>query len=146
MIVSDLLNTKGTEVISIAENALLATAVGIMSASRIGALVVEDNRGALIGLVSEREVVAAMSRWGTSAGARRVTEVMVSPPATVAASDTVDHVMAVMTNRRARHVPVLRDGRVAGILSIGDVLKSRLDEKTLENAVLRDMARWPHAA
>jgi len=146
MIVSDLLNTKGNNVISIAEDALLATAVGIMSTSRIGALVVENNQGELIGLLSEREVIIAMSRWGGSAGARRVTEIMVSQPVTVADSDTVDHVMAVMTHQRTRHVPVLRDGRVAGILSIGDVLKSRLDEKTLENAVLRDMARWSHAA
>ncbi|MCC5611612.1 CBS domain-containing protein [Nostoc sp. CHAB 5834] len=146
MIVADLLNTKGTEVISISEDALVATAVGIMAASRIGALVVEDSEGALIGLFSERELIIAVSHWGGGAGARRVADAMVRLPATVEASDTVDRVMALMTHRRTRHVPVVQDGRVSGILSIGDVLKSRLDEKTLENAVLRDMAKWNQGA
>lgn len=115
MIVADLLNAKGTEVVSISEDAMLATAIGVMAASRIGALIVEDGEGDLVGLLSEREVITAMSRWGGSAGSRRVADAMVRQPATVQASDTVVHVMAAMTLQRTRHVPVFQDGRVSGI-------------------------------
>ncbi len=146
MIVADLLKAKGTEVTSISEDALIATAVGIMATSRIGALVVEDGKGALVGLLSEREVILAMARWGGSAGARPIADAMNRHPATVEGSEAVDRVMALMTHQRTRHVPVTQNGQVAGILSIGDVLKSRLDEKTLENGVLREMARWPQVA
>ncbi len=114
MIVADLLNTKGTEVIPIAEDALVATAVGITSTSRIGALVVENNDGVLIGLLSEREVIVAIARWGGGAGGRRVGDAMVSQPVTVDASETVERVMAVMTHHRTRHVPILQDRRDRG--------------------------------
>lgn len=142
MIVAELLKDKGSNVISISEEAFIATAVGMMTISHIGALVVVNSEGTFVGLLSEREVIAAMARWGGGAGGRHVVDAMVCQPATVNASDTVDSVMAVMTHQRTRHVLVVEDGRVSGILSIGDVLKSRLNEKTLENAVLRDMARW----
>lgn len=145
MRVSDILAHKGDGVRTIARGAPLATAVGLMAAAQIGALVVDNGDGRVEGMLSERDVVLAVARWGTQAASRTVGEAMVADPMTADANDPVLAVMADMTHRRARHVPVVRDGRLAGILSIGDVLKSRLDEKTQENLVLQDMARWSRA-
>ena len=146
MIVSDILKAKGDGVVTIVDSAPLATAIGIMSASMIGALVVEDAAGTLVGLLSERDVIVASARWAGGTGARLVCDAMTAHPLLVAPADPVRQVMTRMTERRARHAPVLTNGRLVGILSIGDILKSRLEEKTQETLVLRDIARWPRAA
>lgn len=146
MIVADILKAKGDQVVTISETAPLATAIGIMSASMIGALVIEDAAGRLVGLLGERDAIVAVARFGGGAGARPVRDVMRAAPLTVAPSDPVMRVMARMTEQRARHAPVVAAGRLVGILSIGDILKSRLEEKTQEALVLQDIARWPRAA
>ena len=146
MRVQDILAHKGDRVVAVSEAAGLAQALRMMSEARIGALVVEDARGALTGVLSEREVVAALARRGAAALGRPVREAMVAAPATVGPQDAVTHAMAVMTERRARHLPVVSGGRVVGLLSTGDVVKSRLSEKTDEARVLQDLARWRRAA
>lgn len=146
MLVADVLKIKGGEVCSIAATASLGTAAAMMASSKIGALVVEGSDGELVGLISEREVTAAIARWATAASTHAVSDVMMHNPVTSVPEDGVLHVMALMTERRSRHIPVIVDGAVVGILSIGDILKSRLEEKTYENQVLQDIARWPHAA
>lgn len=146
MLVSDVLKNKSADVHQIIESATIAAAAGLMASSRVGALVVEGPSGALRGLVSEREITAAVARWGGEAHRHSVGEVMVCQPLVARPDDTLADVTAVMTHHRTRHLPVMREGALVGILSIGDVLASRLDEKIHENLVLRDIARWRQVA
>lgn len=146
MIVAQLLGGKPAEVISIAPVASIAAAAALMSGAGVGALVVEGADGAPGGLVSEREVTLAVARWGGDLGNRPVRSIMADGMTTVAPNTPVTEAMRLMTERRSRHLPVVEGGRLVGIISIGDVLKSRLEEKTAENAVLMDIARWPRAA
>jgi len=146
MLVSDVLRNKSADIHQIIETATLSAAAGLMASSRVGALVVEGPTGALSGLISEREITAAMVRWGGEAHRHTVREVMVGQPLVARPEDTLMDITAVMTHHRARHVPVISEGVLVGILSIGDVLASRLDEKIHENLVLQDIARWRHAA
>ncbi|MCY1167252.1 CBS domain-containing protein [Sphingomonas echinoides] len=146
MLVNDVLQNKSADVHQIIETATISSAAGLMASSRVGALVVEGPSGALSGLISEREITAAVVRWGGEAHRHTVREVMVSQPLVARPDDKLVDVTAIMTHHRARHMPVVLDGAVVGILSIGDVLKSRLDEKIHENLVLQDIARWRHAA
>ncbi|TXI84057.1 MAG: CBS domain-containing protein [Cupriavidus sp.] len=142
MLVRDVLKNKDGEIRLIVETAALSAAAALMAASQIGALIVEDADGALSGLISEREITAAVARWGSDAHRHMVREMMVRAPLIAHPEDTLMEVTAMMTHHRARHVPILSEGKLVGILSIGDVLKSRLDEKIQENLVLQDIARW----
>jgi CBS domain-containing protein len=137
MSVESILKRKGTDVATIAPEASVKRAADWMRAKNIGALVV--TRGdAILGLVSEREIVHAFSRYGEAAVSLLVSEIMRHGAITVLPTETVAHVMSLMTRHRVRHMPVLRDGKLAGIISIGDVVKHRLDDLELENNVLRD--------
>ena len=146
MRVSDILKDKGDRVITVRETMPLSAAVRILHDERIGALVIDDNAGGLLGVVSEREVVSALAQLGAVALHRPLREIMINRALSVAPADPVLHAMRVMTEQRARHLPVVEAGKVVGLLSLGDVVKSRLAEKQQENLVLQDMARWPHAA
>ncbi|OQW70934.1 MAG: hypothetical protein BVN33_17040 [Proteobacteria bacterium ST_bin13] len=146
MLVIDVLKNKDGDVRLIIETATIAAAAALMVSSRVGALVVEDSNGSLSGLISEREITAAFARWGGDAHRHMVHEVMVRRPLVAHPDDALMHVTALMTHHRARHVPILGEGELVGILSIGDVLKSRLDEKIQENLVLQDIARLRSAA
>jgi len=145
MLVSHILADKGDLVMTILDSAPLATAAKTLADEHIGVLVVVETTGRLAGVVSEREIVLAVARYGAGALVRRVRDVMVDA-LTVRPEDSVRQAMVVMTERRARHLPVVSDGRVVGLLSIGDVIKSRLSEKEAENQVLQDIARWSRAA
>jgi CBS domain-containing protein len=93
---------------------------------------------AVLGLISEREIVHAFSHYGETAALMLVKEIMRHGVITVSPEDNVDRVMKLMTRHRVRHMPALRDGKLAGIISIGDVVKYRLDDLELETNVLRD--------
>lgn len=146
MRVSDILKQKGDRVVAVSHASSLQAALKMMAEARIGALVVNDAQGGLAGVLSEREVVTALALWGAPALQHTAGEVMTDDAVTIGPADPVLQAMALMTERRARHLPVMENGRVVGLLSIGDVVKSRLSEKVQENAVLQDIARWPHAA
>ena len=137
MSVQDILRKKGTDVATITPDVSLKRAADWLRAKNIGALVV--TRGdAVLGLVSEREIVDAMSRYGENATSMPVSEIMRHGVITVSPAETVSHVMKLMTRHRARHMPVVHDGKLAGIISIGDVVHHRLDDLELETHVLRD--------
>ena len=146
MLVRDVLKSKSSDVHQIIMTATLSAAAGLMSSSGIGALVVEDPAGKMNGLISERELTAAVARWGSDAPHRKVQDIMVKEPLSVHPTDTLNVVTTAMTHLRARHALVIDEGKLVGILSIGDVLKFRLDEKIQENLVLQDIARWRTAA
>jgi CBS domain-containing protein len=137
MTVETILMHKGTEVSTIEPEASLRRAAHWLCVKKIGALVVTRGK-AVLGLISEREIVHALSRNGEAAGSIPVKEVMNSRVITVSPEESISRVMKLMTQHRVRHMPVLRDGELAGIISIGDVVKSRLDDLELESNALRD--------
>ena len=137
MSVESILSKKGTEVATIAPDVSVKRAADWLRSKNIGALVVtRDN--AILGLVSEREIVHAISRHGETATSMPVSEIMRHGVITASPAETVSQVMNRMTRHRARHMPVVRDGKLAGIISIGDVVHHRLDDLELETHVLRD--------
>ena|SRR6476620_10373382 len=138
MTIESILKRKGTDVTTIAPDASVKRAADWLRAKNIGALVV-TSENAIIGLVSEREIVHAFSRHGETAGSMLVKEIMQHGVTTVSPDESVNRVMNLMTHHRVRHMPVLRDGKLVGIISIGDVVKHRLQDLELETNVLRDV-------
>ncbi|HEX9360926.1 MAG TPA: CBS domain-containing protein [Bradyrhizobium sp.] len=137
MTIESILRRKGTNVATIAPEASIKRAADWLSAKNIGALVVTSDN-AILGLISEREIVHAFSRYGEAAGSMHVKEIMQYGVTAVSPDDSVNRVMNLMTHHRVRHMPVLRGGKLAGIVSIGDVVKHRLEDLELETNVLRD--------
>ena len=137
MSVESILRQKGTDVITITAEASIKRAADWLRVKNIGSLVVMRGE-AVLGLISEREIVHAFSRYGETAAAMLVTEIMRHGVITVSPDESVNRVMNLMTRHRVRHMPVLRDGKLAGIISIGDVVRHRLDDLELETNVLRD--------
>ncbi len=137
MNVESILKQKGTDVATIAPEANIKRAADWLHAKNIGALVVTRGR-AILGVISEREIVHAFSQYGEHVASMRVQEIMRHGLITVDPEDDLSRVMKLMTRHRVRHMPVLRNGELAGIISIGDVVKRRLDDLELETNVLRD--------
>jgi CBS domain-containing protein len=137
MTIESILLRKGTEVATIAPEATVKRAADWLRAKNIGALVVMSEN-AILGLISEREIVHALSRHGETAGSMLVKEIMQYGASTVSPDESVNRVMNLMTHHRVRHMLVLRGGKLAGIVSIGDIVKHRLEDLELEANVLRD--------
>ena len=138
MTIESILRQKGNDVTTIAPEASVKRAADWLSAKNIGTLVVMSEN-AILGLISEREIVHAFSRYGEAAGSMAVKEVMQYGVTTVSPDESVNRVMSLMTRHRVRHMPVLRGGKLVGIVSIGDVVKHRLEDLELETNVLRDV-------
>jgi CBS domain-containing protein len=140
MKVREILDAKGRGVVTVRPEASVSTVVHRLVLERIGALVVSEDGRHIAGVVTESDIVRALAADGAAAVAsgRRVAELMTRNVATCTPEDTVKRVMAEMTRRRVRHLPVVEGGGLAGIVSIGDVVKSRLGEVELEADVLRD--------
>ena len=130
--ISVILDRKGRDVVTIRPDAMLLAAADTLNQHNIGALVVSTDGSTVEGMVSERDVVNELARRGTGAVKRTVAEVMSTDVTTCMPDATVNELMATMTERRIRHVPIVEDGRLAGIVSIGDVVKMRLDELEVE--------------
>src|ERR1700753_4237351 len=139
MNIENILRQKGTEGTTIGQESSIKRAADWLRAKNIGALVV-TSENAILGLISEREIVHAFSRYGETAGSMPVKEVMQYGVTTVSRDESVNRVMKLMTHHRVRHMPVLRGGKLAGIISIGDVVKHRLEDLELETNVLRDVS------
>ncbi len=130
MRISDVLRSKGATVATITPETSVAGLLTELTMHNIGAMVVVSPEG-LLGIVSERDVVRKLHEVGADLLARPVSEIMTALVATCTPDDTVDSLSALMTCNRVRHIPVVVDGRLAGIVSIGDVVKTRMEE--LEN-------------
>ena len=137
MSIENILRRKGPDVTTIGPEANIKSAAGWLRAKNIGALVVTSGN-AILGLISEREIVHAISRYGEIATSMPVSEIMQHGAITVSPAETVSRVMNLMTRHHVRHMPVIHDGKLAGMISIGDVVKNRLDDLELETNVLRD--------
>lgn len=128
MRISDILRVKGTEVHTIPMGAPVADATAALAVYNIGALVVTDVDGQMIGILSERDVVRHLHERGAGVLAATVREVMSSNVTTCAPDTTIDQAMRTMTDQRMRHLPVIDESGLIGLVSIGDIVKNRIDE------------------
>ena len=138
MKVTSILKTKGSQVATVRPEATIATILRELTAKSIGTVVVSEDGVNLLGLVSERDIVQALGVYGARTLDLRASDIMVRRPVTCQPDDSVTRVMAEMTRHRARHLPVVEGGRLHGIVSIGDVVKHRLDELETEANILRE--------
>jgi CBS domain-containing protein len=139
MQVRHILQGKGRDIVAITTTATIAEAARLLTDRRIGALIVKDGADTLVGIISERDLVHAIARAGAAALTATVADHMTPEPETCVETDAVERVMETMTHGRFRHVPVLDcEDRLCGMVSIGDVVKSRIAETVSEAAALRD--------
>ena len=141
MLISDVLRVKGRKVVKAAASDSVRDAVHSLAENRIGPVVVEDQWMHLAGVFSERDFINAVASNGAAALELRVRDLMSAPIISCRSSDRIDAVLATMTLRKIRHVPVIDGEQLCGIVSIGDLVKHRLDEKELEANVLLDITR-----
>ena len=137
MFVSDILSQKGGLVYTVTPGTTLAQVSRQLSTRRIGSVLVVDRLDRVAGIVSERDLVHALATDGAAALERDASEVMTRNVQTCDPDDSIDQVMEVMTRGRFRHLPVVRRGELLGLVSIGDVVKARLEEASHETEALR---------
>jgi CBS domain-containing protein len=125
--ISDVLKNKGSGVLTVAPDMTVSDLLAVLATRNIGAMVVVDPDGP-VGIVSERDVVRKLHEFGVDLLGRPISEIMTAHMITCTPADSVDSLSALMTTNRVRHVPVMQDGRLAGIVSIGDVVKTRMEE------------------
>ena len=138
MTVSIILASKGREVVSVEPNAALSSAIALLAEKRIGAVVVLGVDRRIVGILSERDIVRALAERGAGALDEPVSRVMTRKVSTCSANEAVPSIMERMTEGKFRHLPVLDQGRLVGIVSIGDVVKHRVQAMELESAAMRD--------
>jgi CBS domain-containing protein len=136
--VENILHSKGWTVETVSGGASMAQAVHRLTSAGIGALVVSDDGETVDGILTERDVVWALSRQGGNLLDLSVAECMTRGIPVCTPETTVQEAMGEMTRRRQRHLPVVKEGKLCGLISLGDVVKHRLDELELEANVLRD--------
>ena len=136
MTIAAILAGKGRDVISITAHQSLGEAVALLAERRIGAVPVMDG-AQVVGIFSERDVIHALSGQGADALERKVGEVMTSPAITVSPSEAAIGALSLMTRRRIRHLPVVEGGRVIGVVSIGDLVKYRIDRIEADAEAMR---------
>lgn len=137
MTVAAILAEKGREVVTIGPEETVAEAVELLAERRIGAAVVTDRNGRILGIASERDIVAALAQFGADALQRDMRSIMTSKVVTCQERDTLDMVLGRMTRGRFRHLPVVEDGRMVGVISIGDVVKRRIEAVEREAEEMR---------
>lgn len=138
MKVAKILQSKGSEVFAVAETDTVAAAVEVLTDRNIGAVVVKDAAGAVAGILSERDIVRRLRAEGPAALNARVGACMTKRPFTCGPEDTVDDLMSVMTAKRVRHLPVVEGAQLLGLISIGDVVKRKIDEAEREAQALKE--------
>ena len=138
MSVAEILRKKGSRVLTVPQTAPVLEAASRMTHDRIGALVVSKNGRDIQGIVSERDVLHALGRCGADVMTMKVEDIMTRRVETCVPQDDVKRVMSIMTQHRCRHMPVVDHGRLCGMISIGDIVKQRLEEAELETNVARE--------
>jgi CBS domain-containing protein len=141
MLISDVLRGKGRHVVTVPATDTVRSAVRKLAEHNIGALVVEDQWMKRVGVFSERDFVNAVADHGAAALELQVQSLMSAPIVSCRSTDRIDTALVTMTVGRIRHLPVIDAGALKGIVSIGDLVKHRLDEKELEASVLLEISR-----
>ena len=137
MLVSHILREKGRDVVSVTDDMSISDVVKVLSERRIGAVLVIGSAGGVIGILSERDIVRALANDGSAALQREARAYMTREVVACAESDSIEDVMETMTRGRFRHLPVFDDERLLGLVSIGDVVKSRIADAEIETQTLR---------
>ena len=137
MTVRSILNNKGHQIVSVEPDAKVGVAVKLLAEKKIGAVLVM-NQSRLDGILSERDIVRVLGERGASALEEPIASVMTRKVVTCKESDTVAELMEMMTDGKFRHLPVVDNGKVVGLISIGDIVKRRVQEYEAEQAALRD--------
>jgi CBS domain-containing protein len=140
MSVADILKRKGSVVKTVSPDVSAQAFARLLQKEGIGAMVVKNGDGSIAGIISERDLAYGLATHGNNLGHLSVSELMTKAVITCCPSDSLSQIMKVMTERRIRHLPVLNGQTLVGIVTIGDVLKFRLEETQMEAAVLRDYA------
>jgi CBS domain-containing protein len=138
MRITDVLRGKGTQVVTVTPDTTVRQLLAILGEHGIGAVVVSRDGTSVDGIASERDIVRALAKRGAAVMSEPVTEIYTAEVYTVTPQTELDDVMRMMTDRRIRHAPVVIDGRLHGIISIGDVVKNRIDELETERTALAD--------
>ena len=138
MLVRHIVSVNGADVATVRPDATIADAAKLLKERNIGALVVTTEDGRLAGILSERDLVRGLPEHGADLLALKVKDRMTAEVTTCTPDDRVDDIMKLMTDGRFRHLPVVEEGKLAGIVSIGDVVKSRLEELESEATTLRE--------
>jgi CBS domain-containing protein len=141
MTVKAILSGKGCDVVTIEPSATLTTAIKLLAERRIGALVITGPDQRIVGILSERDIVRTLAERGPSTLNEPLADVMTRKVVTCSQADTVCAIMERMTSGKFRHIPVVEQNRLIGIVSIGDIVKSRLGEMEREHAALNDYIR-----
>ena len=141
MKVESILRSKGTDVVTTRPDATIAMVVDTFKRKGIGALVVTEDGSHVLGLIYERDIISGLAEHGSRLLHLTVADLMHGGIAMCAPDDSLEHVMARMTHRRVRHIPVARDGALSGLVIIGDVVKNLLYDLQMETNVLRDVYR-----
>jgi CBS domain-containing protein len=144
MHVKSILKNKPGAVVTTRPNESVGATVKLLDANRIGAVLVLDEGERIVGIFSERDIVRGLARHGSGAVDLTVAQLMTRDVIACAPGDTLNEIMGVMTERRIRHLPVVEQGRLIGIISIGDVVKYRLEETQNEIDSLRDYVMTAH--
>ena len=137
MRIADVLRTKGAAVATITPETSVSGLLNELAMHNIGAMVVVSSDG-VVGIVSERDVVRKLHEHGVDLLRLPVSQIMTTMVATCSPTDTVDHLTALMTTKRVRHIPVVENDRLVGIVSIGDIVKQRMEELESEQRALQD--------
>jgi CBS domain-containing protein len=136
MRISDVLRVKGTQVVTVTPDTTVRRLLAVLAEHRIGAVVVSGDGRSVGGIASERDIVRALARRGAAVMSEPVTAIFTAEVRTVTPETPLEDVMRLMTELRVRHAPVVADGALAGIVSIGDVVKNRIDELETERSAL----------
>jgi CBS domain-containing protein len=138
MIVSQVLKRKGSQVYTVAKKTPIAEVARLLASKRIGATVVIDQNNSVEGIISERDIVSGLSSYGAKVLDMPVEELMTKNVITRGIESQIDELRLEMTNSRIRHLPILDDGKLVGLISIGDVVKNRVEELQAEGDMLRE--------
>ncbi|CAL4868287.1 Inosine-5'-monophosphate dehydrogenase [Asticcacaulis sp. MM231] len=137
MLINQLLSTKGREVYTVTPDDSLASVAALLYTRKVGAFVVTDRVGAVVGIVSERDIVRAIATTGGQSLGQPVSQVMTREVFSAGPGETVDALLGHMTDRRIRHLPVMESGRLIGIVSIGDLVKAKIAASEHEAQTLK---------
>ena len=132
MLVSQILKDKGDLVFTASPQETVGAAAALLHTRRVGAMVVVDDKEAVVGILSERDIVRVIAKEGASALAKPIASCMTSSVVFAQPDESIDVLLERMTDRRIRHLPVVRGGRLAGIISIGDLVKYKISETQAE--------------
>lgn len=138
MKVDAILAKKGHDVVAVRADNIVSEVVRVLADRRIGAVVVTDAEGALAGIITERDIVRIVAERGAGGLDAQVGDVMTRDVVTITGQDTLDQVSGKMTTGKFRHIPVLKGGKICGIISIGDVVKHRIESIEAEASAMRD--------